>query len=141
VDPLPHYVPPPEDAQGSPYPLFLLSPKSHAFLNSQYGNMDRQRKVQGDQSVIIHPDDADERGIEEGDLVRVFNEHGEVRAVARIGAERVARGVLVCWFGHWAKLNTGPGTANAITRRAFADLGNAPTFSDTRVDVAPLSGA
>jgi anaerobic selenocysteine-containing dehydrogenase len=141
VDPLPHYVPPPEDAQGSPYPLFLLSPKSHAFLNSQYGNMDRQRKVQGDQSVIIHPDDADERGIEEGDLVRVFNEHGEVHAVARIGAERVARGVLVCWVGHWVKLNTGPATANAITRRAFADLGNAPTFSDTRVDVAPLNGA
>jgi hypothetical protein len=27
---------------------------------------------------------------------------------------------------------------NNITRTAFADLGNAPTFSDTRVDVAPV---
>lgn len=142
VDPLPHYVPPEEDTSRSPYPLFLLSPKAHAFLNSQYANMERQRRVQGDQSVIIHTDDAEARGIEEGDLVRVFNEHGELRAVARIGAgDQVARGVLVCSLGHWRKHSLGGATANAITRREFADLGNAPTFSDTRVEVAALNGA
>ena len=139
VDPLPHYVPPQEDLDGSQYPLHFLSPKAHAFLNSQYANMAYQRRVQGEQSVIIHQDDAEDRGIEEGQAVRIFNERGEIQAVARIGAgDQVARGVVVCSLGHWVKLNPGGATSNAITRTLFADLGNAPSFSDTRVDVAPL---
>jgi anaerobic selenocysteine-containing dehydrogenase len=139
-DPLPHYAAPAEDAEGSPYPLYFLSPKAHAFLNSQYANMDYQRRVQGEQSVIIHQDDAEARGIEEGEPVRIFNERGDVQATARIGAgDQVARGVLVCSLGHWRKLTPGEATANAITRTAFADLGNAPTFSDTRVEVARIS--
>jgi anaerobic selenocysteine-containing dehydrogenase len=139
VDPLPHYVPPVEDVEGTPYPLFLLSPKSHAFLNSQYANMGQQRRVQGEQTVLMHQDDAEARGIDEGQQVRVFNEHGELRAVARIGAgDQVARGVAVCSLGHWVKHSPGGATANAITRTLFADLGNAPSFSDTRVDVEPV---
>jgi anaerobic selenocysteine-containing dehydrogenase len=142
IDPLPHYVPAEEDVHGSPYPLYLLSPKSHAFLNSQYANMPYQRRVQGEQAVILHEDDAEARGIEEGQAVRVFNENGEFQAIARIGpGDQVARGVAVCCVGQWRKLNPGRATPNAVTRRAFADLGNAPTFSDTRVDVTSLEGA
>jgi hypothetical protein len=29
-------------------------------------------------------------------------------------------------------------TVNAVTPFAFADLGNAPTFSDTRVEIEPM---
>ena len=36
-----------------PYPLFFLSPKAHAFLNSQYGNATRQRRVQGDEQWVL----------------------------------------------------------------------------------------
>ena len=137
VDPLPHYVPPPEDADGSPYPLFMLCPKSHAFLNSQYGNMAYQRRVQGEQSVVMHADDAEARGIDEGQPVRVHNDNGELQGVARIGAgDQVARGVVVVPSATGARSRAGP-TANAITRTPFADLGNAPTFCDTRVEVAP----
>ncbi len=138
VDPVPHYIPPAEDADGTPYPLFMLSPKAHAFLNSQYGNMDYQRRVQGEQAIVLHADDAEARGIEEGQPVRVFNENGELSGIARIGAgDQVARGVLVCPVGYWRQVEGGQ-TANAITRTPFADLGNAPTFSDTRVEVAAL---
>lgn len=141
VDPLPHYVPPPEDAEANgrrpSYPLFMLSPKPHAFLNSQYGNMDYQRRVQGGQSVLMHRDDAEARGILDGQPVRVFNDQGGVEGVARVG-DTVARGVVVCPVGHWRKVE-GAATANAITRTPFADLGNAPTFSDTRVEVAPAN--
>ena len=138
VDPLPYYVAPPEDQNAdSRYPLFMLSPKSHAFLNSQYGNMAYQRRVQGEQSVVMHADDAETRGIDEGQPVRVHNGNGVITGVARIGAgDQVARGVVIVPVGHWRKVEGGP-TANAITRTAFADLGNAPTFSDTRVEVTP----
>ena len=131
LDPLPHWSPPAD----SPYPLTLLSPKPHAFLNSQYGNMRHQLRVQGDQTVVLHPDDAAERGVEDGDVVRVRNEHGEIEATAVL-SDMVARGVVVSPMGHWRGGNgTGRATVNAITSPAYADMGHAPTFSDTRVEV------
>lgn len=134
VDPLPGYVPA-ED--GGAYPLSLLSPKAHAFLNSQYGNMAYQRRIQGEQAVVVHPDDAAARGIADGAAVRVFNERGEFRAVARV-SDQVAPGVAVSPVGQWRKASPGgAATVNAVTSPAFADMGNAPTFSDTRVEVAP----
>ena len=109
IDPLPHYIPPVEDVEGSPYPLYMLSPKAHAFLNSQYGNMAYQRRVQGEQAIIMNADDAEARNIEEGQPVRLFNENGELHGIARIGAgDTVARGVVVCPLGHWRKVEGGP---------------------------------
>ena len=140
LDPLPHYTPAEEDREGYPFPLHLLSPKAHAFLNSQYGNMAYQRRIQGGQWVSIHADDAEARGIADGQAVRVFNDAGEFQAVARItGDDQAARGVVVCPGGHWRKLSPGGKTVNTLTRTAFADMGNAPSFSDTRVEVAPLA--
>jgi anaerobic selenocysteine-containing dehydrogenase len=131
VDPLPHYIGAPEDDD---HPLYLLSPKSHAFLNSQYGNMRHQRRVQGEQSVLVHPADAAARGIADGHPVRVYNDHGQFHAAAVV-TEDVAPGVAISPLGQW--LAEGTGTVNTVTRQEFADLGNAPTFSDTRVEIAP----
>ena len=49
------------------YPLSLISPKSHAFLNSNYGNLPAQTAQAGEeQAVFLHPDDAEQRGIVAG---------------------------------------------------------------------------
>lgn len=135
VDPVPHFIAPAPD--GGDRPLSLLSPKSHAFPNSQYGNMRHQRRVQGEQTAVVHPDDARERGIVDGEPVRVVSDRGEMRAVATL-SDQVARGVVVASLGHWRMHSPGAATVNAVTRTEFADLGNAPTFSDTRVDVPPV---
>ena len=50
VDALPTYYAPVEAGQRAEYPLTMLSPKPHAYLNSQYGNMANQTKVQGQQT-------------------------------------------------------------------------------------------
>jgi anaerobic selenocysteine-containing dehydrogenase len=136
VDPLPAFTPVAEHPE---YPLFLLSPKAHAFLNSQYANMGHQRRVQGEQSVMMHADDAEARGIQDGQPVRLFNGRGEFRGVAQVtSSSQVARGVVVSPVGQWRKTSPGGDTVNAVTRTDFADLGNAPSFSDTRVEVAPV---
>jgi anaerobic selenocysteine-containing dehydrogenase len=134
VDPLPHYIPP--RAASPAYPLSLISPKSHAFLNSSYGNLGAQQRVQGEPTARLHPDDAAARGIAEGQLIRVFNERGEfvVRAVL---TDEVAAGVVLASMGGWRAQAKGLATVNAVNPVEFADLGNAPTFSDTRVEVAP----
>jgi hypothetical protein len=41
-------------------------------------------------------------------------------------------------MGGWRAQAEGPTTVNAVNPVEFADLGNAPTFSDTRVEVAPV---
>jgi anaerobic selenocysteine-containing dehydrogenase len=134
VDPLPHYIPPRETADAG-YRLNLVSPKSHAFLNSSAGDQTHQKRVQGEPAVSIHPQDAEERGIVDGQYVRVFNDRGSFVVLARV-TDEVARGVVMCPMGAWPKNSKEGATVNAVNPFAFADLGNAPTFSDTRVEVA-----
>lgn len=136
VDPLPHYIPPRETA-ATGYGLRLVSPKSHAYLNSSAGDQPMQKRVQGEQAVIIHPADAAERGIDEGRYVRVFNDRGQFIALAHV-SDDVVPGVVMSPMGAWPKNAKGHSTVNAVNPFVFADLGNAPTFSDTRVEVANL---
>jgi anaerobic selenocysteine-containing dehydrogenase len=135
VDPLPHYVAPRET--GEVYPLNLLSPKSHAYINSSAGDQAMQKRVQGEQTVTIHPADAQARGVDEGRYVAVSNDRGRFVALAHISDE-VAPGVVVCPMGSWTKNAKEGATVSSVNPFAFADLGNAPTFSDTRVEVAPV---
>jgi len=138
IDPLPDYVAPGESAAGSNlamrYPLNLISPKSHAFLSSGYGNFARQQRVAGEASVTIHPDDAAPRGISDTQAVRVFNDRGSFVAVARV-SPAVQPGVVAAPVGHWRKFSRSGSTVGATTPPAFADLGRAPTFSYNRVEI------
>jgi anaerobic selenocysteine-containing dehydrogenase len=140
VDPLPTYIPPNESPATNPalaqhYPLNLLSPKSHAFLNSSYGNLPEQRHYAGEQRLLLHPQDAIARGISDGAVVRVFNTRGAFEAVAEITAD-VMPGVVVAPLGYWRRLSRAQATVQAVNSSTYADLGRAPTFSDTLVEVA-----
>ena len=145
IDPLPAYTPRPETiATGGPragrYPLNLISPKSHAFINSSYGNLAAQLHHAGEQCVLVHPSDARARNIGEGAPVRIFNDRGSFEAVAKV-SEDVMPGVIVAPLGYWRSLSRTGGTANALNPAAYADLGRAPTFSDTRADLAIAASA
>jgi anaerobic selenocysteine-containing dehydrogenase len=140
LDPLPNFIPQNESPDTNPslaarYPLNMISPKSHAFLNSSFGNLRTQLHHAGEQLVMINPADAGERGISDGGEVRIFNDRGDFHAVARV-TEDARPGVVVAPMGYWAKGSRNGYTVNAINPPAFADYGSAPTFSDTLVEVA-----
>jgi anaerobic selenocysteine-containing dehydrogenase len=130
VDPLPGYV---EHKDSAKYPLNVLSPKNHAFLNSGYANIARQLGHAGDQYVMIHPNDANARNIAEGGTIEVFNDTGRFQALARV-SEDVMPGVLVAPLGYWASTSISGTTVNAVNNAGYADLGRAPTFSECRVE-------
>ena len=137
LDSLPDYVGPRERPETNPgqakkYPLNMVSPKSHGFLNSCYANMDHKIKGQGEQFVLINVKDAGPRGIKDGDTVRVFNDRGGFAGDARI-TDDVNPGVVVATLGYWRQLNNG--TVNAISSAEFTDMGHAPSFSDNLVQV------
>jgi len=137
LDSLPDYVPPRESPETNPelakkYPLNIVSPKSHGFLNSCYANMDHKIKGQGEQFVLINAADAEPRGIKEGDKVRVFNDRGGFKGDAKL-TDDVNPGLVIATLGYWRQLNEG--TVNCISSAEFANMGHAPSFSDNLVQV------
>jgi len=84
------------------YPLHLLSPHPRYRLHSQLDNtwIRTWYEVNEREPIWINVDEARERGISNGDVVRVFNDRGEVLAGALV-TERVRRGVVILHEGGW----------------------------------------
>ena len=114
------------------YPLNILAPKSHGFINSSYANIENKLKGQGEQFVLINPKDAEDRGISEGQKVKVFNDRGSFEAAAKISTD-VNPGIVVATLGYWRQLNNG--VVNSVSSNAFGDMGNSPTSHDCLVEV------
>lgn len=131
------YVPPVEVADGAlaqRFPLAMITPKTHLFLNSTFANQKRQHSAQPSPEVVVHPDDARPREIEDGARVRVFNDRGDFTCPARV-SDDARRGVLVAPMGWWNGDYKGGRSGQATTSQALTVLGNAPTFNDNRVEV------
>jgi len=143
IDPLPDYLPPFESPDTNPelakrYPLNIVSPKPHAFLNSQYANAQDKQRVQGEQRIFLHPDDAAERGIATGDLVQVFNDRGSFQGPAQLD-DALMPGLVMANVGHWASSSPGNSSVNSITSDQHCTLGNAGVYSDNLVEVTKLN--
>ena len=134
------YEPPAEVADAAlaeRFPLALVTPKTHLFLNSTFANgTARQHSAQPSPEVVVSPADAAARGIEDGVEVRVFNERGSFTCAARV-SDDARPGVLVAPMGWWNADYPGGRSAQATTPELLTAEGNAPTFNDNRVEVAP----
>jgi anaerobic selenocysteine-containing dehydrogenase len=133
------YEPPAEVADAAlaqRFPLSLVTPKTHLFLNSTFANQQRQHSAQPHPEVVVSPDDAAARGIEDGGVVRVFNERGSFMCAARV-SDDARTGVLVAPMGWWNDDYPGGRSAQATTPELLTAEGNAPTFNDNRVEIAP----
>jgi anaerobic selenocysteine-containing dehydrogenase len=137
LDDLPDFVPPRETPITNPkltehYPLNLVSPKSHGFLNSCYANMKHKIEKQGEQSLLISSKDAECRDIKTGDRVKIFNQRGGFLAIAHL-SEDVPSGLVLSTLGYWNQFDDG--TVNYTSAQEFSDLGHAPSYSDNLVEV------
>jgi anaerobic selenocysteine-containing dehydrogenase len=135
------YVPPAEVADAalaSRFPLAMITPKTHLFLNSSFANQARQRSAQPAPEVVLNPEDAASRGIEDGAAVRVFNDRGDFACAVRV-SDAARPGVLVAPMGWWNDDYPGRKSGQATTSQLLTEIGNAPTFNDNRVEVEQLS--
>lgn len=84
------------------FPLQMVSGQPATRLHSQLDNGDYSKsfKIQGREPVLIHPEDAQQRGIRDGDVVELFNDKGVCLAGARVTDEIMA-GVVFLWTGAW----------------------------------------
>ncbi|MGH9837625.1 MAG: molybdopterin-containing oxidoreductase family protein [Blastocatellia bacterium] len=139
IDPLPVYIPPRESVQTAPqlakkYPLAVISPPAHNFLNSSFANLPSFVKAEKEPFLDIHPDDAGVRAIKDGDRVRIFNDRGSFTARARV-TDKARHGVVVALSVWWKKLTCDGTNANDVTSQGLTDLGAAATFYDALVEV------
>jgi anaerobic selenocysteine-containing dehydrogenase len=137
LDPLPAYLASRESADtnavlAARFPLNIISPKSHGFINSSYANMESKIRVQGEQYLMINPVDALARDVQDGVVVRVFNDRGAFEGQARVTSD-VNPGIVVATLGYWRQLNNG--TVNCISSAEYGDMGHSNTFSDNLVEV------
>jgi anaerobic selenocysteine-containing dehydrogenase len=136
IDPLPHYDPPAEVADerlAERYPLAMITPKTHLFLNSTFANQARQHGAQPEPFVVLHPVDAQVRGLADGDRARVWNDRGSFVCPVRV-SDDARPGVLVAPMGWWRRDYEGGLGGQVTTPQLLTKLGNAPTFNDNRVE-------
>jgi anaerobic selenocysteine-containing dehydrogenase len=142
---LPDYLPPYESPRSAPelarrYPLSMISPPARNFLNSTFVNVQSLRDIEGEPVLEMDADDAAARGIVDGAEVRVFNDRGDYRCVARVGA-RARPGVVNGLGVWWRKFGRNGVNVNELTHQGLTDIGRAPSFYDCLVEVqavAPL---
>ena len=137
LDPLPTYVPPREDRLSNPalaqkFPLVLISPPAHHFLNSTFVNLFQEKEV--GPALEIHAVDAAARHIADGSPVQIFNGRGGFLARAVV-TDRTRPGVVCAPSIWWNKLVPGGRNANSTTSEELTDLGGGATFYDNLVDV------
>jgi anaerobic selenocysteine-containing dehydrogenase len=88
-NPLPQWKEPPESITGTPeltkkYPLILSDyHTSSVYTASWQRNVPSLREILPYPTVHIHPDTASERGIKDGDWVRIESPHGRIKVKAQ----------------------------------------------------------
>ncbi|WP_026595779.1 molybdopterin-containing oxidoreductase family protein [Methyloferula stellata] len=116
------------------FPFRLATSPARNFLNSSFNETPSSRSLEGVPKVLIHPEDAAELAICDGDKVILANERGEVRLFAALDAG-LRRGVLVSeGLMPNASFEDGQGINTLTGADPVAPFGGA-AFHDTHVAV------
>jgi anaerobic selenocysteine-containing dehydrogenase len=124
-----------EPVESAKYPLALISPSNNKMISSQLGEFNYPELF-----VTMHPDDAAARGIGDGEVVRVFNDLGEV--ICRVDlSDRVRPGVAAIPKGAWRKSSRNGQTSNALSPAHVNVVAGGACYNDARVQVALVGRA
>ncbi|MBW1785278.1 MAG: molybdopterin-dependent oxidoreductase [Deltaproteobacteria bacterium] len=119
------------DPLADKYPLQLISPHFKRRAHSQFDNLPWLRELQV-QAISINSRDAETRGIQDGDMVRVFNDRGETRIPAKV-TERIMPGVVALPQGAWYTPDENGidhgGSPNILTRSITSPGGSFPSHT------------
>ena len=143
LDPMPGFTPPGEvmDAElAKRYPLALIAPASHYFLNTNFGNMPEMLERAGPRRVTLNPEDAAARGIVAGDIARIFNDRGTFEAEIVV-SDVVQPGIAASTKGYWPKIIGDQANLNLTVAERDSDMAGGAVFHDNRVEIELLRRA
>jgi len=134
VDPLPD-CPEPAEGPTPARPLHLLTPNTKNRIHSQFGNLRMIQAVEPGPAVAIHPADAADRGLGDGQRAVVSNERGRLELPVRFDAG-LRRGCVSISNGWWRDQG---GPVNLLSAARETDLGHGAAFHDVAVEVEALA--
>ncbi|MCC6947965.1 MAG: molybdopterin-dependent oxidoreductase, partial [Bradyrhizobiaceae bacterium] len=123
-----------DEKTGPRFPLLLTTGR----ILSQYNVGAQTRRTantvwHAEDRLEIHPHDAEQRGMRDGDWVRIQSRAGETTLRALI-TDRVAPGVVYTTFHH-------PGTQANVVTTDYSDWAtNCPEYKVTAVQISPSNG-
>lgn len=140
LDPVPTFTPPYESPERDAmlvkrFPLTLISSPAHQFLNTTFVNVETLKRSAREPECIIHPADAERRGIGVGMRVAIHNDRGVFTAVARVDTG-IREGVVWAPSIWWGKFAKDGANANQTTSQRETDMGHGPVFYDNQVEVS-----
>lgn len=104
----------------------LLTPHSKYNLHSQFQNLDWMLDYNPEPLAYIHPRLAKQKGIANGDMVRVFNKTGEVKITVSI-TDNVPADTILMYEGWYGQKN--PFNVNILVDDESSDMGKYKTGS------------
>ena len=127
------------------YPIHLISnqPKNKLHSQMDHGNYSKSFKIQNREPVEINPIDAENRGLKNGDIVKLFNDRGACLAGVII-QKKVMPGVAQISTGAWydPQYPTKPnsickhGNPNILTRdKGTSKLGQGPIAHSCLIEI------
>jgi anaerobic selenocysteine-containing dehydrogenase len=132
VDPLPTFEVLKEGRNGnkSPYKFNLISPNTKNRIHSQFGNLEVIKLNDPEPYAVISLEDADDKGAVDGDLLRIYNDRGELFIKAKTDAS-IRPGIVVIYNGYWHAEGACP---NILSKGRETDMGHGTAFHDNMVD-------
>ena len=125
-----------EDWEGAEeYPLTFMQKHSKWRIHSQFEYQPVLREINPEPQLDINPEDAAERGIEDGDYVRVHNERGEMVVKAKVN-NAIQPGLVNTDQG-WYTDDYVRGHHNDLTHTEVSPVTGNFAFYDVRVEVEP----
>lgn len=131
------------------WPIHLVTHQPARRLHSQldHARHSLEGKIGGREACVINAQDAAERGVRDGDIVRIFNGRGSCLAGVRISAD-LAPGVAMMPTGAWLDIDESwnpacckHGNVNVVTAdRATSELAQGPAALSCLVEIERFEG-
>jgi anaerobic selenocysteine-containing dehydrogenase len=133
--PMPDWEPDPEEQRDAArWPLRLLTAPGYFQAHTAYSGVDFLRRREGEPYCILHPEEAQRRGLTDGAKVRLFNDRGTVGLILKLSDEELPGVVLVP--GQRPDEETLGGTVNMLCSDRYTDLGEGATYQSTFLDIS-----
>jgi anaerobic selenocysteine-containing dehydrogenase len=134
VAPMPIWEPDPlEEKDAARWPLRLLTAPSYFQPHTAYAGVGFLRKREGEPFCVLHPKEAERRGLAHDARVRLFNDRAEIGLVLKVSDE-VAEGMVLV-PGQRPSSETVQGTVNMLCSDRLTDMGEGATYQSTFLDV------
>jgi len=135
VPPMPDWNEDPiEMAEAAKWPLRLLTAPGYFQAHTAYSGVSFLRQREGKPFCVLNPEDAGQRGLKQGDEVRLFNDRGAIGLMLQVSDDIQPGVVLVP--GQRPTGETVSGTINMLCSDRYTDMGEGATYQSTWLDVA-----